>query len=166
MNAIVFQEMREARGLAYSAWAVMSAPNKKDRTYNYRAFIATQNDKMPTAIRAFDDIINDMPRSEAAFDIAKESVLAGIRTQRITKASVLYSYLTAEDLGIDYDRRRNIYETVPSLTLDDVQAFQQQWVKDRKYTYCILGDAKDLDMEFLRTLGPVEIVSQKTIFGY
>ena len=92
--------------------------------------------------------------------------MAGIRTQRITKASVLYSYLTAEDLGIDYDRRRNIYETVPSLTLDDVQAFQQQWVKDRKYTYCILGDAKDLDMEFLRTLGPVEIVSQKTIFGY
>ena len=166
MNAIVFQEMREARGLAYSAWAVMSAPSKKDRTYNYRAFIATQNDKMPTAIKAFDEIINDMPQSEAAFDIAKESVLAGIRTQRITKASVLHSYLAAEDLGIDFDRRKRIYEAIPSLTLDDVQAFQRQWVKDRKYTYCILGDTKDLDMEFLRTLGPVETVDQKTIFGY
>lgn len=166
MNAIVFQEMREARGLAYSAWAVLSSPSKKDRTYNYRAFIATQNDKMPVAVEAFDNIINDMPESQAAFDIAKESVLAGIRTQRITKSGVLYSYLAAEDLGIDYDRRRKIYEQVPSLTLSDVRDFQQKWIKDRKYTYCILGDANDLDMDFLRSLGPVEMVDQETIFGY
>ncbi len=166
MNAIVFQEMREARGLAYTAWAVLGAPNKKDRTYNYRAFIATQNDKMPSAVAAFDEIINDMPCSQAAFDIAKESVLAGIRTQRITKAGVLHSYLAAEDLGIDYDRRKNIYDAIPSLTLDDVRNYQQQWVKNRNYTYCILGDVEDLDMDFLRTLGPVRVVEQKTIFGY
>ena len=31
--------------------------------YCFRAFIATQNDKMRTAIEAFDDIINNMPDS-------------------------------------------------------------------------------------------------------
>ena len=52
------------------------------------------------------------------------------------------------------------------MTLADVKSTQEQWVKDRTYQYCILGDIKDLDMNFLRTLGPVRTVSQEEIFGY
>ncbi len=74
MNTIVFQEMREARGLAYSASAYIMQPHYGDMKYGYMAFIATQNDKMQTAIEAFDEIINQMPESEAAFKIAKEGV--------------------------------------------------------------------------------------------
>ena len=58
MNAIVFQEMREARSLAYTAQAFLSQPGRLDRPYMYMAFIATQNDKMQKAIEAFDEIIN------------------------------------------------------------------------------------------------------------
>ena len=72
MNSIVFQEMREARGLAYTAQAFLSTPYDLDMPYMYIAFIATQNDKMQQAIEAFEDIINDMPVSEPAFDIAKK----------------------------------------------------------------------------------------------
>ena len=52
------------------------------------------------------------------------------------------------------------------MTLADVKATQEKWVKDRTYHYCILGDIKDLDMNFLRTLGPVRTVTQEEIFGY
>ena len=55
MNAIVFQEMREARGLAYSSSARLYMPSFKDDSYLYYAFIATQNDKMKTAIEAYAD---------------------------------------------------------------------------------------------------------------
>ena len=44
MNAIVFQEMREARGLAYTARARLAAPSYADDTYSFTAYIATQND--------------------------------------------------------------------------------------------------------------------------
>ena len=67
---------------------------------------------------------------------------------------------------MDCDRDRQLYETLKSLTLDDVVALQQEWVKNRPYNYVILGDRNDIDMEYLKTLGPVEIVSQETIFGY
>lgn len=53
MNAIVFQEMREARGLAYSAGAYLITPSKLKYPYVYRTFIATQNDKMIDAMKAF-----------------------------------------------------------------------------------------------------------------
>ncbi len=166
MSSIVFQEMREARGLAYSARAYMSTPTYADGCYTYTAYIATQNDKMKQAIEAFDEIINTMPESEAAFNVAKESYINQVRTLRYTKSSVLSAYIRTRDMGLDYDRARDVFEKVQTMTLDDVKAVQQQWVKDRNYYYLILGDSKNLDLNYLRTLGPITFLSQEQIFGY
>ena len=166
MSSIVFQEMREARGLAYSARAYMSTPTYADGDYAFTAYIATQNDKMKQAIEAFDEIINTMPESEAAFNVAKESYINQIRTLRYTKSSVLTAFIRTRDMGLDYDRARDVFEKVQTMTLDDVKAVQQQWVKDRNYYYLILGDSKNLDLNYLRTLGPITFLSQEEIFGY
>ena len=166
MNAIVFQEMREARGLAYSSSARLYMPSFKDDSYMYYAFIATQNDKMKTAIEAFDEIINDMPESENAFNIAKEALVSRIRTERISGRGVLSSYISDRELGITEPRSKQIFEVAQTLTLDDVKATQQKWVKDRTYVYGILGDLKDLDTAYLQTLGPVQVLTLEEIFGY
>ena len=166
MNAIVFQEMREARGLAYSSSARLYMPSHKDDTYMYYAFIATQNDKMKTAIEAFDEIINDMPESEAAFNIAKEALISELRTQRVTKSAIIGNYVARRDLGLTEPRAKKIFEVAQTLTLDDIKAAQQAWVKDRTYAYGILGDIKDLDTKFLETLGPVQTLTLEEIFGY
>ena len=166
MNAIVFQEMREARGLAYSAAAFMITPSMLKRPYVYRSFIATQNDKMIDAMKAFDEIINNMPESEKAFKLAKDALIARLRTDRVTKMDILWSYIDAQDLGLTTDRRKDLYEKVPSMTLADVKAFQEKWVKDRKYTYCILGDEKDLDLKSLAQYGPITRLSSEELFGY
>ena len=166
MNGIVFQEMREARGLAYTARASLAQPSELQDPYIFTAFIATQNDKMGIAMDAFEDIINNMPESENAFDIAKESTLTRIRTQRIIKSTILSNYLAAEDLGINYDRRKNIFEKVQTMTLADVKAAQQNWIKDRSYTYCVLGDSKNLDLKKLESFGPITKLTKEQIFGY
>ena len=166
MNAIVFQEMREARGLAYSSSARIYMPSFKDDSYMYYAFIATQNDKMQTAIEAFDEIINDMPESENAFNIAKEALVSRIRTERISGRGVLSSYISDRELGITEPRSKQIFEVAQTLTFDDVKATQQKWVKDRTYAYGILGDLKDLDTDYLKTLGPVQVLTLEEIFGY
>ena len=166
MNSICFQEMREARGLAYTAQAWIGEPSFADDNYSYIAFIATQNDKMQTAIEAFDEIINQMPESEAAFQIAKEAIISRLRTARTTGTGVLNSYIQLRRLGLSEDRDRQIFEQVQTMTLEDVKATQQQWVKDRSYTYGILGDIKNLDLNYLKTLGPIRTVSQEEIFGY
>ncbi len=166
MNSIVFQEMREARGLAYSARAILISPTDLDKNYNYFSFIATQNDKMMDAMDAFDQIINNIPLSENAFKIAKESLLANLRTQRTIKSNILWSYIAMEKLGLNYDINKTIYEKVQGYTLQDVVNFQQQWVKDRIYYYCILGDEKNLDLEGLKKYGKIEKLTTEQIFGY
>ncbi len=166
MNSVVFQEMREARGLAYSARAMLSTPDHANGAYSYYAFIATQNDKMQQAIEAFDEIINDMPESEAAFKVAKEGLISRLRTERTTKMDVLWKFIYLRHLGLDADFEPQIFEQVQNMTLGDVKATQQQWVKDRKYTYGILGDIRDLDLNYLKTLGPIKTISQEELFGY
>lgn len=166
MNAIVFQEMRESRGLAYSANAVLINPSDKARPYAFQAFVATQNDKMPQAIDAFMEIINNMPESEAAFKIAKDAILARLRTDRAVKSEVLWKYLHAKDMGVDYDRNKAIFEQVQKMTLADVKAFQEKWVKGRTYHYAVLGNSKDIDLNKLRSLGEIKFLTPQDIFGY
>lgn len=166
MNSIIFQEMREARSLAYTAGASMNQPSRLDHPYTYNTFIATQNDKIGDALATFTEIINHMPESEAAFNLAKESLLARLRTDRIVGGAIFNSYLEAQDLGLDIDMRKVLFEEVQKLTLADVKAFQEKWVKDRTYTYCILGNEKDIDMSQLSSYGPVQRVTTEEIFGY
>ena len=166
MSGIVFQEMRESRGLAYSAGASYSRPSKPDRSYILNTTIATQNDKMIEAIEAFNSILNDMPESEKAFELTKERIITGIRTQRIIRDGIISSYLSAKEFGYTVDTRKEMFDKVPSMTLKDVKAFQEKYVKNKPYTYCILGDIKDLDIEALKKIGPVITLTQEEIFGY
>ena len=166
MNSIVFQEMRESRSLAYSAYAALSAPSRLTQPYTYMAFIATQNDKMLDAIHAFDDIINNMPRSQSALDLAKQGIDSRMRTERTIKDDIAWAYINARNLGLDKELSQQIFETVPTLTLDDIQAYQQANVKDRTYHIAILADLDDIDIDALRAMGKVVILTTEDIFGY
>lgn len=176
MNAIVFQEMREARSLAYSAFAVYSSPSRLDDDYSFYAQIATQNDKLMDAVDAFNQIINDMPESDAAFSLAKTGLENQIRTSRTIDDAIARAYIAAVDRGIapgmdpanpeGINISKLTFEALPSLTLADVVKFQQENVKDRHYYYGILGKIEDLDLDALGKLGQVVILTPEQIFGY
>ena len=166
MNSIVFQEMRESRALAYSAGAYFGAPSFVDDTYSFRAMIASQNDKLRKAVEGFAEIIEDLPLAPENLEIAKSALLSRLRTQRTIGQSVLYSYLSAKELGLSEPRDKVVFEKVGDLTMDDLVATHERWIKGRTYVYGICGDITDMDMAFLKTLGPVKLLTQKEVFGY
>ena len=125
-----------------------------------------QNDKAKEAVEAFDDIINNMPESEKAFNVAKTALLTGIRTGRTTGFGVLTQYLDLQDYGLSEDREKAVFEQVQGMTLADVKTFQEKWIKGRKYVYGFLGRKEGLDMDFIGSLGPVTELSLEDIFGY
>ncbi len=167
MNAIVFQEMRETRGLAYNAWANFIRPSSKGQTYNMQAHIITQNDKLPEALSHFNEIIEEMPESEAAFQNAKNALISRLRTERTTRADVLWQYIDrVEEFGLSEDPNKTLFEGVQGLTLQDVVRFQQQWVKGHHYSICVLGDPRQINQACLKAMGPVKYVKTDDIFGY
>ncbi len=166
MNTIVFQEMREARGLAYSAYAAYIQPYYKDDPEYYFTHILTQNDKMMDCINQFNVILDTIPQSENAFKIAKEGLTKSLASLRTTKFGLINAWLVAQELGIDYDMNERIYNALPNITLQDVVKFEQEHMAHKPYRYIILGDEKELDMKALQQLGTVKRVSTEEIFGY
>lgn len=166
MSSVVFQEIREARALAYSAWAGYTTPQRSDRSHYTQAFMAVQADKMKEAITVMRGLLNDMPRAESNFNEAKLAVLKNIENERIIGNSVFFTYRNALKRGLDYDIRRDIYTQAQSLKLDDVEQFFNKHVKNRPYTFLIIGDPAKLDMKYLEGLGQLRRLSLSEIFGY
>jgi predicted Zn-dependent peptidase len=167
MNAIVFQEMREKRSLAYTAQSRFMTANELDKhNYNF-SYIATQNDKVIDAFEAFNELFNDMPRSESAFKLAKEGAIQAIETNRTQKTAIFSAWRTAQKMGIDYDINKVLYNAYKNFTLDDVVRFNNQYIKDKKKVYMI--SAKESDMNFKELeekFGPVKKLTLEDIFGY
>ena len=166
MNGIVFQEMRETRGLAYNAYAHYTRPEVKGRKESFFTHIITQNDKMMDCVNHFNEIMNQMPASENAFQIAKDALTKQLASERTTKMGIIWSYLSAQKLGLDYDLDAKIYEQLPQITLQHVVNFAKQQIANKPYRYIILGDEKELDMQSLQKIGPVRRLTTEEVFGF
>ena len=166
MNTIVFQELRESRGLAYSAMAQYTTMPRVNHPEAYLTYIVSQNDKMMDCIKVFNNILDTIPQSESAFDIAKQSAMKSLQTARTTKFSVLNTYYNAKLRGFDFDINERVYKALPSITLQDVVNFEKKYMVNKPYKYIILGDEKELDMESLGKIGPIHRLTTEEIFGY
>ena len=166
MNAIVFQELREARGLAYSAAAYYRQPSELPHPEYAMTYIITQNDKMMDCINEFNNIVGTIPQSETAFALAKESLMKKLASRRTVRGGVLNSYLAAQRMGLDYDINSVVFNALPNLKLNDIVKFEQQSMAGKPYRYLILGDEKELDIESLEKIGPIHRLTLEEIFGY
>lgn len=166
MNGIVFQEMREARGLAYNAWAIYRIPSKKNVPEHFMTHIITQNDKMMDCINQFREIIDKMPQSDAAFQISKDALMKQMASQRTTKFDIILAYVNAKRQGYDFDINKQVYEDLQKLTLQDIVNFEKANVAGKTGCYYILGNERELDMEALGRVAPIRRVALEEIFGY
>ncbi len=166
MNSIVFQEIRESKGLAYSAYAGYRAPVQPYLNYYLFSYIGTQIDKLPEAMKAMTGLFNNMPESEKAMNSAKEAIINKIRTERITKSQVLFNYINAKKFDLTYDIRKDVFNKIPSMTFSDLKAFQEKYVKNKNFTIMVLGKKSQMDEKALSTYGPVSHLDLKTVFGY
>ena len=166
LSSIVFQEIRESKALAYSAYAYYSNPQRHDDHHYLRGYIGTQADKLGDATSALLDLMSTMPKAEQQFGQAKISALKQIETNRTTGRNILWSQIRAKDLGLDYDLNSKVYPRLKELSIDDLESFFNENVKDRTYTYLVIGKREDTDMEALEALGPVKELSLEELFGY
>ncbi len=109
MGSVVFQEIREAWALAYSAFALYWEPTRKSDSFYVLGAVFTHSDKTIDAVDAMNNILNTMIVDEKSFEIARGSVLKSIQSERIIKSEIFMSWLRDKKLGIDYDIRKDYY---------------------------------------------------------
>lgn len=165
MSSPIFQELREAQGLAYSTFAFYGTGLPGDNDFFY-GYIGTQADKQAQSMKALNELIHNFPRTENGFEVAKSGLMSRIESARITKTGILFNYLSAQRQELDHDIRKDIYEAAQTMTLDDVQKFQEQYLKNAKYNVVLVGSKDKLNFTDLKKYGKVQQVSLDELFGY
>ena len=166
MASVVFQEIREARALAYSAYAVYNRPAKSTESFYILGGVFTQADKMNDALQAMNGILGKMIVNENSFNLARESVIKSIQSERIIKSNIFWTWLRNKKLGIDYDIRKEYYEKAQNATIQDAQSFFDQHFANRKYSYLLVGNKNSLNFNHLKPYGNVEELTLEQIFNY
>lgn len=166
LSSIVFQEIRESKALAYSAYAMYTTPERADQHHYVRGYIGTQANKLEDATGALLDLMGELPRAERQFEQSKISALKQIETNRTVGRNILWRYEAMRKQGIDYDINSKLYPAIEKMTMDDLQVFFDREVKDKSYTYMVIGKKTEMDMKALESLGPVKEVTLKQLFGY
>ncbi|NOQ98414.1 MAG: insulinase family protein, partial [Calditrichae bacterium] len=167
MSSVVFQTLRESKALAYSVRSSYRSPSKPEDAHYIYAYIGAQADKSEDALSGLLELLNEMAKSENSFADSKNAIVKKIQTERITKGAILWRYESAKRMGNDkYDIREDVYKQVPNLTMDDVRKFFAQYIKDKKYTFLVLGDTNKLDFNILKKYGAVKQLSLEEVFGY
>ncbi len=166
MGSIVFQDLRESKALAYSAYSGYSNADKLGRSNYNLSYIGTQSDKLPEAMAGMEALLTDMPIAEANLEIAKNAIRNSISTERITKGNILMSYERAKRLGLDYDLRRDVYASTQKMTFDELKKFQLAKIRGQNQVILVIGSKDRLNFKELAKYGQVQQLTLKEIFGY
>ncbi len=166
MSSVVFQEMRESKALAYSVYSAYQPAGKLEDNNFVFSYIGTQADKLPEAMSGMKELLDKMPESETNFKACKEQIMQSIRSERITKANILFNYERAKKLGLNYDIRKDVFERIPKMSLSDIKIFEELHVKNQHYNTLVLGKKESLDFKTLEKYGKVVHLSLEDIFGY
>ena len=166
MAGIVFQELREARALAYSAWAWQFTADRKADHNLFSGFVGSQVDKAPEAVGAFLDLIDDMPESDERFEAAQKALVEQYRTQRLGFREVLGAVRKWEHQQVPVDPRAWRFERIRQASLEQLLQFHEEQIAGRSKMISIVGDENKIDLEELGRYGKVRRVDVADIFGF
>ncbi|MES2372457.1 MAG: insulinase family protein [Bacteroidota bacterium] len=166
IGSLVFQVIRESKALAYSTSAALIKPSKKEDDFSFIAYVGSQADKLDDAIAGMNELLNDMPETKQNFEDTRKGTLKDYETDRITKESIVFNYLSLQKKGIDHDLRKDIYEQMKQLKFDDIKQLHDNAVSHKPFTYCIVASEKKIKTDDLKKYGEVKKLSLEQLFGY
>ena len=165
MSSIVFQEIREFRSMAYTAYAVSRTGLTKKEKSKFMAFVGTQSDKTIDAISVMTGLINNMPMKDQRMRGVKDYLMQSLLTSSPSKREITETVEGWKLFGYNEDPRIMQYDIYNSLEFYHIVEFYKQNIHGRPMLITIVGNKKKIDMKELAKYGKIVEVKQKTIMN-
>jgi predicted Zn-dependent peptidase len=165
MGALVFQEIREARGLAYSAWASYSRGVLRKDESALVGGLGTQSDKTLEAITTLLGLLRQMPIEERRFEVARSALDEEYRSSRADPRAAPGWVLTWDDMGEPVDPRPRDWSALKALAPNELAGFGSR-AASGPTVISLLGNTARFDRQELSKLGAIETVPIQKLFGY
>ncbi|MBI5882895.1 MAG: insulinase family protein [Elusimicrobia bacterium] len=165
MSSVIFQEVREARSLAYSASGGYSPGDRKADENILWGALGTQADKTVEAATLLRSLLAKLPLTEERFGQTKRTIEERYRSTPTEFRDIPGSVFSWEDKGLTKDPRPERFKKSLSYALDDLRRFAARFEAAPK-TVTVLGSRTKVDLDGLRQLGDFTEKPLDELFPY
>ena len=145
MNGVVFQEIREFRSLGYSTRGYFSYNLRNLNPSFLYCYLGTQCDKTYDGVEAMRQLMVDFPERPDKLAPAIEQKVAARNSDYYDFRNIPSFVHNNMEIGWTYDHRAEITQQISRLTIDDLRAFHNKYIKGRPLVVEITGNAKKYD---------------------
>ncbi len=164
MSSIVFQEIREFRSLAYSAWGFARIGKTPEAHETFIGYIGCQNDKTIEALTTMLNLLDSMPQKPERIDYVKKAIIKSAITARPGFRNIIDRIDTWKQQGYTQDPNYLFREEYKNLTFDDILDFYNTYLKGKPVTISIVGDKKRLGFKELSKFGEIKELKIKDVY--
>jgi predicted Zn-dependent peptidase len=165
MASIIFQEIREARGLAYFARGGVSYGSRLNDDWAFTGMMDTQGNKTIDALSFFLELVRDRPLDPSRTDEAKVTLEEDYRSSRVEPRFIVYWVKSWFERGDEKDPRPAEREGAAATDNSRLQDFANK-VKDAPVIISILGNESEIDMTALEGVAKVSRVKPDQLFSW
>ena len=165
MGGLLFQEIREARGLAYGVFGRFYWGDRPQDQPELFGYIGTQADKTMESLDVMLDLLRNMPEQPDRFQKALQEIDEGYRTSPVPPREVAGNVVQWERQGFQGDPRETWWKDAQELTPQDLADFSQRF-SEGDLIIAVMGDRNRIDMDALAEYGSITEVDLETIFNY
>ena len=168
MSSRIFQEIREAKALAYSAYSYFKVPFRLSQRFYNITYIGTQHDKLKEAHDCIFKLLdNTLEITEDNLDALKRSYKLKLSTKRLLGINVIDEHERLNNLGLEKSNEKNeyhktIYNTINSVRIDDMIKLHSD-INMGSRIIAVLGPEGVYDV--LSNYGPVTTFTKEDIFN-
>ncbi len=165
MGAVIFQEIREARGLAYDARAGFDVGSESDDDSAAYVVIQSQSDKVVEALTTALAVLVPMDVPSERFAAAQRGLDGQYRSERIARRAIPYTVHIWRERGLSGDPREIEWRQLTSATAGDLRAFAARATKSPP-VISLMGDLQRIDQSALAGIAEIIRVEMNDLVSY
>ena len=166
LSSILFQEIREKMGLAYTVRSTFGIPEYSTESHYVTCYVGTQADKLETTMKQLRALLSRMVIVPKQYDGARMSAIKNMESEWISGEAIYTAYDRAVKRGLDFDIRNSMYGRLQEINIKQLTEFFNNHISNKPFTYLVIGKKETIDPKVLEGLGTVKEVSLEELFGY
>jgi zinc protease len=165
MGGLVFQEIREFRALAYSAWGTFQRDAHPAQAGYFLGGIGCQADKTSEAIEVMMGLIRELPDRPERIDALRSALVRGLESSSPGFRDLQRTIVDWRRLGHAEDPRRARLDAYARTQFADIQAFHTAQIAGRPVILVVVADPRQVDAATLERWGEVVELREQQLFA-
>ncbi len=165
ISSIVFQEIREFRSLAYTAYGISVLPPNHSKPEFFMGYMSTQADKTIEALDTYVGLIRNMPEKADRLTVIKKNIKQSVNSNRPDFRNLSFDVPNWKYEGCDKDPMEKIYNHIDGVQFSDIVEYYNKYIKGKHIIITVVGDKSRINMKKLATFGKVIEMKKKDVFN-